>query len=247
MSSLIDSLTRNRRKNLEGQFDLFSLGQEKPEPVELVLRDLPEFSQEELMTMEKEVTGLYLSGHPMDAYRDTVRAQGAVPIASVLEDFAQEEGPTQFQDGQRILLAGVGCGQDQDHQEQLPHGLCDPGGRHRLPGAAGLLPGAGGERQLPPGQPAHPDRGQNLRPGRESPQLMCDRVTPSARSRNRPALPPLSGKLYLRFARSDDPLLTRVRNLFVLFPGQQTAVLYLADSKRRLGPGACSTPPCSRS
>ena len=31
---LIDSLTRNRRKNLEGQFDLFSLGQEKPEPVE---------------------------------------------------------------------------------------------------------------------------------------------------------------------------------------------------------------------
>ena len=57
--------------------------------------------------MEKEVTGLYLSGHPMDAYRDTVRAQGAVPIASVLEDFAQEEGPTQFQDGQRILLAGV--------------------------------------------------------------------------------------------------------------------------------------------
>ena len=43
----------------------------------------------------------------MDAYRDTVRAQGAVPIASVLEDFAQEEGPTQFQDGQRILLAGV--------------------------------------------------------------------------------------------------------------------------------------------
>ena len=42
-------------------------------------------------------------------------------------------------------------------------------------------------------------------------------------------------RLYLRFARSDDPLLTRVRNLFVLFPGQQTAVLYLADSKRRLG------------
>ncbi|MFQ9411403.1 MAG: hypothetical protein ACLR1T_10610 [Evtepia gabavorous] len=52
-----------------------------------------------------------------------------------------------------------------------------------------------------------------------------------------------SGKLYLRFARSDDPLLTRVRNLFVLFPGQQTAVLYLADSKRRLG-ARCLLHPC---
>ena len=81
---LIDSLTRNRRKNLEGQFDLFSLGQEKPEPVELVLRDLPEFSQEELMTMEKEVTGLYLSGHPMDAYREAARRRGAVTIGSIL-------------------------------------------------------------------------------------------------------------------------------------------------------------------
>ena len=57
--------------------------------------------------MEKEVTGLYLSGHPMDAYRDKVRAQGAVAIAAVLEDFAQPDGPTQFQDGQRITLAGV--------------------------------------------------------------------------------------------------------------------------------------------
>ena len=157
---LIDSLTRNRRKNLEGQFDLFSLGQEKPEPVELVLRDLPEFSQEELMTMEKEVTGLYLSGHPMDAYRDTVRAQGAVPIASVLEDFAQEEGPTQFQDGQRILLAGV----------------------------------------------------------------VAAAKTKTTKNNS-----------LMAYVTVEDDTATRVRNLFVLFPGQQTAVLYLADSKRRLG------------
>lgn len=70
----------------------------------------------------------------------------------------------------------------------------------------------------------------------KAPQLMCDRVTPLSQvPEPAGAAAPLSGKLYLRFARSDDPLLTRVRNLFVLFPGQQTAVLYLADSKRRLG------------
>ncbi|MBP3318693.1 MAG: DNA polymerase III subunit alpha, partial [Ruminiclostridium sp.] len=104
----LDSLARNRRKNLEGQFDLFSMGSDTADtPVELVLRDIPEFTPQKLMTMEKEVTGLYLSGHPMDAYRETARNQGAVSIGLMLEDFAQADGPTHFQDGQKIALAGV--------------------------------------------------------------------------------------------------------------------------------------------
>ena len=52
----------------------------------------------------------------------------------------------------------------------------------------------------------------------------------------------LSGKLYLRFPRGDDPRLQRVSDLFVLFPGSQSAVLYLADSGRRLG-GRCQLHP----
>ena len=41
------------------------------------------------------------------AYRELARNHGAIPIASVLEDFAQPDGPTRFQDGERINLAGV--------------------------------------------------------------------------------------------------------------------------------------------
>ncbi|MBR2490277.1 MAG: DNA polymerase III subunit alpha, partial [Ruminiclostridium sp.] len=101
----LDSLARNRRKNLEGQFDLFSMGSDTADtPVELVLKNIPEFTPQELMTMEKEVTGLYLSGHPMDAYRETARNQGAVSIGLMLEDFAQADGPTHWQDGQKITL-----------------------------------------------------------------------------------------------------------------------------------------------
>ena len=59
------------------------------------------------MTMEKETTGLYLSGHPMDQYRDAVRRLGAPAIGTILEDFAQEGGPTRFSDDQRITTAGV--------------------------------------------------------------------------------------------------------------------------------------------
>ncbi len=239
---LIDSLTRNRRKNLEGQFDLFSLGQEKPEPVELVLRDLPEFSQEELMTMEKEVTGLYLSGHPRDAYRDTVRAQGAVPIASVLEDFAQEEGPTQFQDASASSWRGGWAAKTKTTKNNSLMAyvtLEDDTGSLELLVFSRVLEESGSYLQV--NLPI-------LTEGRIS--VRDENATSSCVTGSPPQPGPgtgrrcrsLSGKLYLRFARSDDPLLTRVRNLFVLFPGQQTAVLYLADSKRRLGPGACSTP-----
>ena len=65
----LDALIRNKRKNLEGQFDLFSTGTGESEVVELRLKNIPEFSPQDLMAMEKEITGLYLSGHPMDAYR----------------------------------------------------------------------------------------------------------------------------------------------------------------------------------
>ena len=55
--------------------------------------------------MEKELTGLYLSGHPMDAYRDSAQAQGAVPIGGLLESLEGEDATRQ--DGARVLVAGV--------------------------------------------------------------------------------------------------------------------------------------------
>ena len=71
------------------------------------LPDIPEFSRRELMTMEKETTGLYLTGHPMDEYRETARRYHAAPIGAILSDFAKEEGNTDFQDGQKVNIAGV--------------------------------------------------------------------------------------------------------------------------------------------
>mgnify|MGYP001782022099 CR=1 FL=1 len=42
------------------------------------------------MTMEKETTGLYLTGHPMDEYRDVVKQCKAASMGAILSDFAQE-------------------------------------------------------------------------------------------------------------------------------------------------------------
>lgn len=57
--------------------------------------------------MEKETTGLYLSGHPMTDRRPLARQLGAVPIHEILDDFAGEDGPVRFADGQSITAAGI--------------------------------------------------------------------------------------------------------------------------------------------
>ena len=243
---LLDSLARNRRKNLEGQFDLFSQGQEKAEPVELILRDIPEFSPQELMAMEKEITGLYLSGHPMDAYRDIVQQQGAVAIGQVLEDFARADGPQQFEDGQWITLAGVVASAKtkttRNNSLMAYVTLEDATGSMELLAFARLLEESGSYLQVTVPILA---RGRLSVQEDKPPQLMCNKVTPLnqvPQDQGVPAAALLTGKLYLRFPGGEDPRLQRVSDLFVLFPGSQSVVLYLADTGRRLG-GRCQFHP----
>lgn len=76
--------------------------------------DLPEYSKGELTRMEREVTGLYLSGHPMDDYRELAKNCAAVSIGEILSDCmrienenANEAGTRRFKDNQKITIAGV--------------------------------------------------------------------------------------------------------------------------------------------
>ncbi len=106
---VLDNLVVTRRHNLEGQMNLFSMSTPTGESAlpDVELPDLPEFTPQEMIRMEREVTGLYLSGHPMEHYKDAVRRLGAVPIGSLLADFAREDGPRIYQDNQRLTIAGV--------------------------------------------------------------------------------------------------------------------------------------------
>ncbi|MBQ7144278.1 MAG: DNA polymerase III subunit alpha, partial [Oscillospiraceae bacterium] len=109
LDTILDGVTSAGRKNVAGQLDLFGMGGDETPAQDAGFRlpDVEEFSRAELLSMEREMTGLYLSGHPMDAYRETARRQGATPIGAVVSDFAEESGPRRFNDGQYLNLAGV--------------------------------------------------------------------------------------------------------------------------------------------
>ena len=106
---VLDSIASSRRQNVEGQLDFFGMSMTSAgtSHSRISLPDIPEYTATERMFMEKETTGLYLSGHPMSDYRDAARRAGAASIHAVLEDFAAEDGPKRFADGQNITVAGV--------------------------------------------------------------------------------------------------------------------------------------------
>ena len=96
--SLLDSLAGNR--DIDGQLDLFgAFGDGESDfnkPYEIPHCD--EYPTQQLLIMEKEVLGIFISGHPTDSYRKSARQHNAVHIASVLNDGA---------DGQKIKLAAM--------------------------------------------------------------------------------------------------------------------------------------------
>jgi len=107
--TVIDSVAEHNRRNVEGQIDLFGMssGLDGQISGEIELPDLQEYPKGDLTRMEREVTGLYLSGHPMDDFKDVVKRLDAVDIGELLSDFSREEGNIKFRDSQKVLLAGI--------------------------------------------------------------------------------------------------------------------------------------------
>lgn len=69
------------RSNVEGQLDFFS-GGGSSEPIKTSVTKMDEFSFDELLAMEKEILGMYVSGHPLDKYKTLIRVQNLPDIAA---------------------------------------------------------------------------------------------------------------------------------------------------------------------
>jgi len=192
------------------------------------------------MTMEKETTGLYLSGHPMDAYQETARALGAVGIGSVLTDFEREDGPKLYMDNQRIQLAGV----ISKHRTRTTR-------NNTLMGYVTLEDSTGEiellcfSRTLEQYADLIWDNNAVLAAGRISvrdekePQLLVDELR-SLRDGEEPEAP--RKRLYLRLPSREDPVVAKVKLVLSFFPGGESVVLYYADIKKQ-SKGRCQIHP----
>jgi DNA polymerase III catalytic subunit, DnaE type len=69
---IMDSIHKNRERNIKGQMSLFGSEIERNE-VNYSLPDIKEFSQDMILSMEKETMGLYISGHPLDEFQEDIQ------------------------------------------------------------------------------------------------------------------------------------------------------------------------------
>ena len=103
---VLDQISQDRKNSLTGQMSLFDLlsGEEKEE-FELRLPNVGEYEKEEKLAFEKEVLGVYISGHPLEEYTERWKKN----ITAVTGDFQPDEetGAPKVRDGSRAVVGGM--------------------------------------------------------------------------------------------------------------------------------------------
>ena len=84
MKTVLDDVDYDRRKGAQGQISLFDMG-DTPRADDIVIPPMQEFPLSELLSQEKEMAGMYLSGHPIDAYAPFANAVGADSISELMD------------------------------------------------------------------------------------------------------------------------------------------------------------------
>lgn len=236
---VLEAVSRSEKENISGQFDLFGGGlDESPAPAKIAIPNVEEYSAQEKMQMEKETTGLYLTGHPMDQYKDAARRAGAVSVGAVMNDFAAEDGPRSFSDGQYVTLAGVVASirtrTTKNNSLMSYVQLEDDTGTMELVVFQRALDNGGGYLAE---NNAVIVRGRISARDEKEPQLTVDTIRPIS-DLNAPASsapPPPAQKLWVKLPSLSDPRLKRIELILTMFPGNNQLIIYGEQEKKRVG------------
>ena len=112
--SIIDSISDSSKKSYKGQVSMFDLGGNNEEETDLEkmkysFTTLKEYSDKELLSMEKEMLGIYISGHPLSNLKEQIEKITDISTLKIREglDELQETGKFPFKDGQNVKFAGI--------------------------------------------------------------------------------------------------------------------------------------------
>ena len=243
---MMDSIADTRKKNLDGQMGLFAMLEETDRAVSIPIPKMPEMQKADLMNFEKETTGIYLSGHPMDDYRQYLRNTHVVSIGYLMGE------ESNVKDDQIVSVAGivqavkmkttrnnsmmayVTVEDDTASMEMLAFSnVLGQYGSYLKENSAVVITGR-----------------LSLRDDKE-PQIVINRARPitdfaeaqAQQPAPEPTPAPMQGKLYLKLPSEADVSFGKVRAILNMFPGENQVVLYFADTGLRRGTKCAFTEP----
>ena len=239
--SMMDSVSVTRKKNLEGQMGLFAMLEDDDVSASVPIPKLPERSRAELMAMEKETTGIYISGHPMDDYRSLLKNTHVIPMAELMDE------DSHYSDDQIVSVAGivqnVKMKTTRNNSVMAYISVEDDTAALEMLAFSNVLSQYGG--YLKENTPVVITGRLSLRDDKD-PQIVINRVRPMSDFEKTPE--PVQGErprrqepvkhdgtLYLRLTSETDPVLGKIRAILNMFPGESPAIVFFADTRQRRG------------
>ena len=111
---IIDTISDSSKKSIKGQVSMFDMGTENDEDNSLQdlkynFTTLKEYSDKELLSMEKEMLGLYISGHPLSELKEQIEKVANIDTMKIRTSMEEEQetGNTEYKDGQNVKFVGV--------------------------------------------------------------------------------------------------------------------------------------------
>ena len=103
---ILDHIARDKKNNMAGQLSLFDIAsEEQKEDFDIRLPDVGEYNKEMLLAFEKEVLGIYISGHPLEEYQELLERH----ITNTTNDFSldEETGAVAVEDQKNVVIGGM--------------------------------------------------------------------------------------------------------------------------------------------
>lgn len=105
-AGVMDGVTQERKRGMTGQISLFDFADEETkQEYEIRLPEVGEYAKEELLAMEKEVLGVYVSGHPLESFLPLLKS--CTTADSLVFQLDEEIGETKVQDGETVTIGGL--------------------------------------------------------------------------------------------------------------------------------------------
>lgn len=215
---------------------MFAMLEESDSAAAIPIPSLPELNKGDMMLMEKETTGIYLSGHPMDDYRAYLKNTRVVPIG----DLMGEE--TVYEDEQIVSIAGViqstKMKTTRNNTMMAYVTLEDDTAAIEMLAFSRIIDQYGS--YLRENIPVVVVGKISVRDDKE-PQLIINRVRLLSDYANgvpeteRVETIRQSSVMYLRLPDQEDPLFHKVKAILNMFPGNGKAVIYFESTKQRCG------------
>ncbi len=108
---IIETIADENKKDFSDQITMFDVAntQEDIQKMKYTFIEKEEFSEKELLSMEKEMLGIYISGHPLEKYRKQIEETNNINTMQISEALTEleEEGRCELEDGKQVNFSGV--------------------------------------------------------------------------------------------------------------------------------------------